>query len=67
MYLAHKKTPTPWDHHRALRIGLLMGPRRRQFRMFEVPLSLGVTVRKKRQAAMLQRNILRLAEVPRSK
>jgi hypothetical protein len=22
-YLAHKKTPTPWDHHKALGTGLL--------------------------------------------
>ena len=28
-YLVHKKLQPPWDHHRALRIGLLQGPRRK--------------------------------------
>ena len=37
-YLAHKKSPPPWDHHRALSIGLLKGPRGGQFLMGEVPL-----------------------------
>ena len=37
-YLAHKKLPPPQDHRRALGIGLLQGPRRRQFLMSEVPL-----------------------------
>ena len=37
-YLAHKKTPAPLDHHRALGIGLLQGPRGKRFIMSEVPL-----------------------------
>ena len=37
-YLAHKKLATPQDQYRALGIGLLQGPRRRQFLMSEVPL-----------------------------
>jgi len=38
-YLAHKKTPPPpKDHHRALGIGLLSGPRGERFLMSEVSL-----------------------------
>ena len=37
-YLAHKKTPTPWDHHMTLGIVLLQGPRRGVFLISEVPL-----------------------------
>ena len=37
-YLAHKKHPPPQDHPRSLGIGLLYGPRRRQFLVSEVPL-----------------------------
>jgi len=37
-YLAHKKLPPPYDHRRALGIGLLQGPRRMPFLMSEVPL-----------------------------
>jgi len=37
-YLAHTKLPPPWDHRRALCIGLLEVPRRRPFLMNEVPL-----------------------------
>ena len=38
-YLAHKKLPPrPQNHHRALGIGLLQGPRGGQFIMGEVPL-----------------------------
>ena len=40
-YLAHKKLPPPQDFRRALGIGLLQGPWRRQFLMSEVPLYLG--------------------------
>jgi len=36
-YLAHEKTPTPQDQHRALGIVLLQGPRRGVFLMSEVP------------------------------
>ena len=37
-YLAHKKTPPPWDHLRALGIGLLKGPMWRRFLESELPL-----------------------------
>ena len=37
-YLAHKKQPPPHDHHRALGIVLLQGPRGALFLMSEVPL-----------------------------
>jgi len=37
-YLALKKTPAPEDHHRALGIVLLYGPRGKQLLMSEVPL-----------------------------
>ena len=37
-YLAHKKHPPPWNHHRSLRIGLLWGPTGGVLRMSEVPL-----------------------------
>ena len=37
-YLAHKKTPDPWDPYRALCIGLLKGHRGRWLFMSEVPL-----------------------------
>ena len=37
-YLAHKKTPILEDHHRALGISLLYGPRGGCFIMSEVPL-----------------------------
>ena len=37
-YLAHKKSPPPQDHHRALDILLLQGPRGALFLMSEVPL-----------------------------
>jgi hypothetical protein len=37
-YLAHKKTPTPYDHHRALGIALLKGPMEGCFLVSEVPL-----------------------------
>ena len=37
-YLAHKKQPTSPDHHRALNIALLQGPRSALFLMSEVPL-----------------------------
>ena len=33
-----KTRPTPWDHHRALGVGLLQGPRVGRFIMSEVPL-----------------------------
>ena len=36
-YLAHQKLQPPQDHHRALGIGLLQGPRRKQFFMREEP------------------------------
>ena len=35
-YLAHKKPPPPQDHHRALGVGLLLGPRESRFLMSEV-------------------------------
>ena len=38
-YLAHKKPPPLWDHHRALGICLLWGPRGALFVMSEVPLT----------------------------
>ena len=38
-YLAHKTQHPPWDHHRALGIVLLKGPRERLFLVSEVPLS----------------------------
>ena len=37
-YLDHEKHPTPYDHHRALGIGVLWGHRRGVFLMREVPL-----------------------------
>ena len=37
-YLAHKKLQPPKDHHRALGIGQLKVPSRKQFIMSEVPL-----------------------------
>ena len=37
-YLAHKKLPPPQDHHRALGIWPLQGPRGRCFLMLEVSL-----------------------------
>ena len=37
-YLAHKKTPTPKDHHRSLGIGPLKGPTKGLFLRSEVPL-----------------------------
>jgi hypothetical protein len=37
-YLAHKKTPTPLDHHRALGIFLLYGHKGALFRMSKVSL-----------------------------
>ena len=37
-YLAHKKHPPAWDHHRSLGIGLLSGPHGRELLMSEVPL-----------------------------
>ena len=33
-----KKRPPPWGNHMTLGIGLLYGPRRKQFLMGEVPL-----------------------------
>ena len=41
-YLAHKKTPPPLDHHRALGIGLHLGPGGGGVRMSEVPLQASV-------------------------
>ena len=41
-YLAHKKTPIPQDHRKALGIDLLKGPRGRCFLLREVPLSAAV-------------------------
>jgi len=35
-----RKRPTPWDHHRALGVGLLQGPKGRRFLVSEVPLYL---------------------------
>ena len=35
-YLAHQKTPTPWDYRKTLGIGLLLDPGRRRFFMGEV-------------------------------
>ena len=37
-YLAHKKQPPPFDHHRSPGIGLLQGPTGRGVLMSEVPL-----------------------------
>jgi len=37
-YLTHTNLPPPYDHRRALGIGLLQGPRRGVFLMSEVPL-----------------------------
>jgi hypothetical protein len=37
-YLAHKKTQTPEDHHRALATDLLQGPTGRPLLVSEVPL-----------------------------
>ena len=39
-YLAHQKPTPPRDHHRALGIGLLQGPRGGRFFLSEVPLYL---------------------------
>jgi hypothetical protein len=36
-YLAYKKPPHPWDHHRALGMRLLYGPRGGRFLSGEVP------------------------------
>ena len=37
-YLAHKKCPPPYAHHRDLGMRLLKGPREKRFLMSEVPL-----------------------------
>ena len=37
-YLAHKKHPSPEDHHRSLVVGLLYGPTGGLFLISEVPL-----------------------------
>ena len=41
-FLAHKKHSTPWDHHRALGIGLLQGPTGGKVLMSEVHLYFGL-------------------------
>jgi hypothetical protein len=59
--LANKKHPTPWDHHRTLGIGLLMGIRRGVFPMSETPLyrsSVNTPVSLSRQSEPLMQSYL---------
>ena len=43
-YLAHKKHPPPWHHHRYLGIGLLYSPTGGRVLMSEVPLYVAAIV-----------------------